>query len=184
VENGQAGVQVVGPATLNWGPAMIEDEPQFVDAANGDYHLLYTSPCRDSGDPAAPDLPAEDFEGDPRIDYGGPDMGADEFSLHLYFTGDAVPGGAVEVKCVDTPGVTQVALIVGAFLENPPLPSDFGLWYIAPPFQLIHPLPPLPAGGVLALPGQIPASPAGPYAVYLQGVIDYTLTNLCTVAVE
>ena len=35
------------------GPGVITLDPQFVDAANGDYRLRFGSPCIDAGDPAA-----------------------------------------------------------------------------------------------------------------------------------
>lgn len=59
----------------------IDANPDFVDPENGDFHLAVhsPSPCIDVGDPFAPSLPVEDFEGDPRIVGARPDMGVDEF---------------------------------------------------------------------------------------------------------
>ncbi len=63
----------------------IQQDPLFVDPAGGDFHLQATSPCIDAGDNNAPGLPAEDFEGDPRVidgdQDGNPvvDIGADEY---------------------------------------------------------------------------------------------------------
>lgn len=62
----------------------ISVDPLFVDPANGDYHLRPNSPSIDAGDNSAPDIPATDFDGDPRILDGDGDgtatidMGADE----------------------------------------------------------------------------------------------------------
>jgi len=64
----------------------ISADPMFVDAANGDYHLQYNSPCIDAGT-NAPELPDYDFDGDSRIldgDNDGTavvDMGADEYVI-------------------------------------------------------------------------------------------------------
>jgi hypothetical protein len=64
----------------------ISADPQFIDADGGDYHLNESSPAIDSGDSAAPRLPATDFEGDGRVldgnkdSLGVVDMGADEFT--------------------------------------------------------------------------------------------------------
>jgi parallel beta-helix repeat protein len=55
----------------------ITDDPQFVDAAVGDYRLQSTSPCIDAGDASVFTL-ATDLDGNPRI-VGIIDMGAYEF---------------------------------------------------------------------------------------------------------
>jgi hypothetical protein len=57
----------------------MDADPLFKDAANGDYHLTADSPCVNMGINSAPDLPARDFEKDPRIMRGTVDIGADEF---------------------------------------------------------------------------------------------------------
>ncbi len=59
------------------GTGNIDAAPQFVDAANGDYHLQAWSPAIDAG--TAGGAPDHDFEGDPRPQNAGYDMGADEF---------------------------------------------------------------------------------------------------------
>jgi hypothetical protein len=85
------------------GTGNIDEDPQFEDAANGDVDLLAGSTCIDTGTNGAPQLPATDFEGDPRIwdgDFDGTataDMGADEFAFHtlaLQLAGDG--SGIVE----------------------------------------------------------------------------------------
>jgi hypothetical protein len=63
----------------------IDQDPMFLDAANGDFHLLKGSPCVDVGTNGAPGIPARDFEDQGRIldgDMDGlavVDMGADEY---------------------------------------------------------------------------------------------------------
>ena len=67
----------------------IRQAPRFMDPANGDIHLLVGSPCIDTGDDNAPELPATDFEGDSRVLDGDTDgtatvdMGADEFGSFI-----------------------------------------------------------------------------------------------------
>ena len=59
----------------------IDADPLFVDQANEDYHLSLGSPCINGGSNYAPDLPAVDLEGNPRIQHGAVDMGAYETIL-------------------------------------------------------------------------------------------------------
>ena len=55
---------------------LIDVDPEFVDRANGDYHLLYSSPAIDAGDG---DIEvSDDMDGDLRPMGGGCDIGADE----------------------------------------------------------------------------------------------------------
>ncbi|HEY3412760.1 MAG TPA: DUF1565 domain-containing protein [Armatimonadota bacterium] len=54
-------------------------DPVFVNAAAGNYRLQSTSPCINVASAAAPNLPAIDLDGAPRIIGAAPDMGAYEF---------------------------------------------------------------------------------------------------------
>ena len=57
----------------------IQQDPLFVNASSVDFHLTASSPCIDVGDNSAPELPATDFDGNPRIINGIVDIGADEY---------------------------------------------------------------------------------------------------------
>lgn len=45
----------------------ISADPLFVDAINGNYHLRASSPAIDAGDNSAPNLPQQDYAGNPRV---------------------------------------------------------------------------------------------------------------------
>jgi Right handed beta helix region len=57
----------------------ISTDPQFVKPASNHYQLKKTSPDINTGDNSAPDLPAKDLRGKPRIVGGNVDMGVYEF---------------------------------------------------------------------------------------------------------
>jgi len=59
----------------------IIDDPLFVDAAGGDFHLSPASTCIDAGENTAPALPLTDFEYQTRIAGLAVDIGADEFCV-------------------------------------------------------------------------------------------------------
>jgi uncharacterized repeat protein (TIGR01451 family) len=69
----------------------ISADPLFVDAAHGNYHLTFGSPCIDAADP---DNHIEaDFDGEPRPMGLAPDIGADEYrALGIAMTGVPVKG--------------------------------------------------------------------------------------------
>ncbi|MBW1982209.1 MAG: hypothetical protein JRJ12_13410 [Deltaproteobacteria bacterium] len=56
----------------------IQQDPMFVDASSGDFHIRRGSPCINKGTSLASELPETDFEGDSRTIGSAPDMGADE----------------------------------------------------------------------------------------------------------
>ena len=68
------------PFTID--PSNLDNEdPLFV--GSGDYHLTAPSPCINTGDNNAPDLPTTDKDGNPRIIGGTVDMGAYEGAYRL-----------------------------------------------------------------------------------------------------
>jgi hypothetical protein len=166
------------------GTGNIDADPRFVDAAGNDYHLLYDSPCRNTGDNNASNLPFIDFEGDPRIAYDTVDMGADEFYPHLYYTGNATPTSKVDMRFIGLPGTQINALIRSMDVFDQPLICDYGLWYLKDPVYIITGLGVISPNGISNIIGIIPKRPLPPYAVYIQAAIDSQLTNLCTLNVQ
>ncbi len=67
------------------GQGNITNEPQFVDAAAGDYRLLPSSPCIDAGINQDWMFDATDLAGNPRMLNGRVDMGAYEFAFQGNF---------------------------------------------------------------------------------------------------
>jgi hypothetical protein len=139
------------------GTGNIDADPLFVDPFGVDFHLTLGSPCRDSGDNTAPGLQDADFEGDPRVALAAVDMGADEFHVHLYFTGDPVPGGNVAVKVVGTPTL-PVVLAQGSGLLDPPWPTPHGNFYLQPPLVGLFQLGSIAANGLLIRPVTVPGT--------------------------
>ena len=69
-----AGAYAAVNSTIDDSNNCIHQDPQFVDAANGDYHLKDTSPCIDAGDNTlVPSGVATDLDGNQRIVDGNKD---------------------------------------------------------------------------------------------------------------
>jgi parallel beta-helix repeat protein len=187
VKGGKASMYTVYGSQVIWGASMIESDPIFADGPSGDYHLTYQSPCTGTGDNYAPGLSATDFEGDPRIHQGTTDRGADEFHPHLYLMGELTPGGTVHSKLVGMPGTIPVLLFIGAETLSPPLPTQWGEFFIAPNWHVLS-LTPIPTSGILyGLISSIPVIPPAPYDVPMQALIGLnadSLTNLCVLEVR
>lgn len=78
VQGGSAGIYKDPNSTVSWGDGNINSDPQFVDKYNGDYHILYASPCRDSGFSLAAAEYDTDLDGNPRKVGNTVDMGTYE----------------------------------------------------------------------------------------------------------
>jgi parallel beta-helix repeat protein len=179
LEGGQSSVYADPYSYIEWGEGMIDADPLFADASEMDFHLRFTSPCRDGGDNLYV-LDFFDFEGDPRIAQGTVDMGADEFHTHLYVTGDQTPGGAIQGKLVGMPGTATVGLLIGSGILDPPVQTAWGSFFLQAPWSMI-PLIPIPSDGILALPAVIPPAPPAPYDLPMQALIGLdpdSLTNV------
>jgi len=83
------------PKTVAWLNTIyngnISAEPRFIGGS--DYHLQPTSPCIDAGLNTAPDIPATDKDGNPRIVNGIVDIGAYEFQGPPTITTTSLPNG-------------------------------------------------------------------------------------------
>jgi len=103
------------------GNGNIDSDPLFV--SNPDFHLQETSPCIDTGNNNAPDLPDNDFEGNSRIIDGDRDgtatvdIGAFEYKPTVVADGDVAPLGSRDG--IVNVGDALVALRFALNLETP-----------------------------------------------------------------
>ncbi len=189
VEGAQGSVFVDTISILRWDQAsMIDADPLFRDGTNGDCHLTYGSPCRESGRSDFADLPGTDFEGDPRVAGSGADMGADEFYYHLYHMGDVTPGANVDLTIVGYP-LAPVTLAWGQSIVDPPIVTQHGSLHIWP-FQWSSPVGNIATDGFLSMSVTVPATWSSGDFAPLQALVGpwngfYTrFTNLETLTVE
>jgi hypothetical protein len=78
-------------------------DPQFVDAGDGDYHLRDASPCINAGDPnLQPAVGESDFYGSARVHYGRVDIGASEYFDTFTPVANAGPDQLVTVTALPT----------------------------------------------------------------------------------
>ncbi|MHC4676812.1 MAG: right-handed parallel beta-helix repeat-containing protein, partial [Planctomycetota bacterium] len=94
IRGGSAGIHVEPDNTLNWETGNIDVDPYFVNPSAGDYYLLPTSPCINTGDPNYVAEPNEtDLDSQPRIIDDRIDMGAYEFQgPRIYYVDDDAVG--------------------------------------------------------------------------------------------
>ncbi len=181
VEGGLASIEAETGAGTSW-DNNIDADPMMADPANGDFHLLWDSPCKDAGDETSPGMATNDFEGDPRIAGSAVDIGADEFHPHLYCTGDVIAGQTVTFHVVGEPG-EQVKIALGAEVIDPPYSTPHGDLYIWPIVKA-WPIGPIPADGIRRLPVTVPMGWTTGEEYPVQGQVGYwgnpntILTNL------
>jgi len=173
------------------GAGNIDADPAFVDAAGFDLHLTWDSPCRNTGDNDAYSRPGVDFEGDYRlVQHDRVDMGADELFYHLYHRGDVVPGGSADIRVVGIPGLYPVVLGLGSGVQDPPLSTLYGDFYLELPLAGQWNLGTIPSSGVLIVPVTIPTSWSAGQEYPFQALVgpwggnSTWLTNLMVLTVE
>ncbi len=132
ISGGKASIRITSGSSLVMGQGNIDADPIFVSQEKDDFHITADSPCLNCGDGSIPSLPATDFEEDPRNWDGQVDIGADEFHVHLYGSGQVVPGEKVTMHIVGSPG-KPVVLYLGASILEPPKPTPGGLLHLMPP---------------------------------------------------
>jgi predicted outer membrane repeat protein len=171
------------------GTGNIDSDPLFVSPAQHDYHLSFSSPCKNVGDSTAPGLPDKDFEGDPRVTSNVVDMGADEFYQHLYQRGDAVPGNSIDIVVTGTPGKSPVTLLLGSGVLNAPQQCPYGLLRIELPILFQMNLGKIPANGVIEIAPTVPSNWQSGSEYPFQALVGLSypgpeLTNLMVIEVE
>ncbi|MHC4942110.1 MAG: right-handed parallel beta-helix repeat-containing protein [Planctomycetota bacterium] len=184
VRGGQSHVFLDAGSVLDWGPGMIDAFPEFAYTTTTDFHILYTSPCRDAGDSSVQGTDELDMEGDPRVYDGIVDIGADEFSPHLYNNGELFPGGQVHAHFIGKPGSVFVGVWFSFEVLENPVKTYYGNWYLAPYVFGPVVLPPIPSSGLESLSEYLPLFPSTAYDLPMQGFIGDQLTNLSIIEVR
>jgi hypothetical protein len=174
VKGGEAMAFVDPACTLNWGAGMLDTFPLFAEPDAGDFHISYISPCLNAGDDAAANLPGADFEGDDRIVGKGIDIGADEFTTHLYCVGNVIPGGNISIRIVGLPQLTAVTLVQGSGIKDPPGTSPYGDIYIDRPYLNAWKLGSMPNSGIKRVPETVPAGWIAGDTFYYQALVGPT----------
>lgn len=168
------------------GAGNIDSDPLFAEPGNGDYHLTWFSPCRNTGDNAAPGLPDIDIEGDDRIVDNRVDMGADEFHMRLYRLGNVTPGNWISLRTAGKPGQI-VTLLEGTGVQYPPATSPFGPNFLLAPVTQ-YKLGVIPVTGILIVPVTVPSTwvtgQQRPFQALLSDGSSATLTDLMLLKVR
>ncbi len=117
-----SGTYIAEPFTIDTTNLNNED-PLFI--GSGDYHLTALSPCINTGDNDAPDLPTTDKDGNPRIMGGTVDMGAYEYQTVAYVNedddtcGGKTPCYTTIQEAIDTSSDgTLIRIVAGNYEED------------------------------------------------------------------
>jgi len=164
------------------GEGNIDADPLFVNSAGCDFHLLFKSSCRNAGTNAASLIPDFDFDGHKRIIDGIIDMGADEFGPHMYFTGDAFPGGIIKTNFIGYP-TNAATLFAGTGLLQNPVRTKYGNWYLDELF-LTDQQGLIPFSGHMGFESRIPPDAVIPLDIFGQSLIRNELTGCATLEIR
>ena len=160
----------------------IDADPHFVDSKMSDFHIRFTSPCKDTGNNQAQYVPNFDCDGNQRICFGKIDMGVDEYYNYLYCTGKTLPKCGINVKIVGYPNC-HTLLFMGTDVLVQPRPTMYGDWYLMGPLMTILPGT-IPYHGIIDIPIRIPSTCPNPMDIPLQALIRDELSNLCVLEIK
>jgi hypothetical protein len=93
----------------------------------------------------------------------------------------------VKINVVGTPLAGPALLFASATLQDPPLPTPYGLLALGEPLALGVSLGEVPGSGIAGLAVQVPLDAPPGATVYLQALLpgaDHTLTNVEAVTVQ
>jgi parallel beta-helix repeat protein len=140
------------------GTGNIDADPLFSGPGLNDFHLTFSSPCREAGDnTAVQQTLSADFEGDPRIAGGTTDIGADEFFTHLYSLGAIVPGNRILINTVGAPA-SPVTLLLGSGVLWIPHNTPHGKLHLNWPLLWQGVVGTIPSDGVLFVSVNVPSA--------------------------
>lgn len=180
----QIAASQVSYCNLDWyqqGVGNIVADPKFLDQS---YHLAADSPCIDRGTSGAIGLPATDYEGDPRVVGGAPDIGADEFFARVRVQATVQRGSRATFEVHGTPGKNTVLGFATKRLATPlAFPGVLGTLALDPFAMALLPLGPMPSGGVLAFPYRFAAT-FPPVTIWLQAAVDNQVSGLAAITVQ
>jgi hypothetical protein len=160
----------VGP--VGWGgDNVINQDPMFVDPADGDYHLLEGSPCIDAVQGGS--LVSVDLDGNPRDSL--PDMGAYEFVGESHWYRGSWEAGASRKVVVQGPAGAQAYLVVSGRLLSTPISTPYGDLYLDRPVQVFD-LGTLGSNGILAVPFTVSPGRDVPTLFHTQALVGSVLT--------
>lgn len=192
IEGGLSSIyKMNGPSYIVAGPGLMKTDPIFFDVSAEDYHLTYKSPCKNTGDSTVPGIPLvqNDFEGDPRVVGSTIDIGADEFSTHLYSIGTPYISNSTDIRVVGQPG-EPVLLALGRGIQDPPQSTPYGDFHLTLPLLKQLPLGIIPPYGVRNFTANIPSGAQSGKEFAFQALVgsfggpNSVLTNLLKIQVE